>query len=62
MKVIAFAVLAIVLALIVFGEDRFRYFCQDPQNWDAPRCQRPECATRGTCPDQLVNTKELKGE
>ena len=62
MKFIATVVLAFVLSLIVFGEDHFRYFCQDPKNWEAQRCQRPECATHGTCPDQLVNTKELKGE
>jgi hypothetical protein len=61
-KVIASIALAIVMWGIIFGEDHFRYFCQDPKNWDAARCQRPECATRGTCPDQLVNTKELKGE
>lgn len=62
MKFVFTLVLALALGVIVFGEDRFRYFCQDPQNWEAPRCQRPECATKGTCPDQLVNTKELKGE
>lgn len=50
-------------AIVLTGcEDRFRYFCQDPKNWEAEKCQRPQCAVTGTCPDQLVNTKEMKGE
>jgi len=57
-----FWIIVAFLVVLIFSDDRFRYFCQDPKNWEAPRCQRPECSTHGTCPDQLINTKEMKGE
>lgn len=50
--------------LIVLGgcQERFRYPCQDPANWETARCQRPQCAITQECPDQLVKPEELKGE
>lgn len=35
-------------------EDRYRYFCQDPKNFSAKRCQRPDCLFTQDCPDYLV--------
>ena len=43
------------LLLTLMGcEDRYRYFCQDPQNWQQKRCQRPDCLFTQDCPDYLV--------
>ncbi len=53
-----FAVLLALSALV--GCERVRYFCQDPQNWEKPRCQRPQCAVTGTCPDQLLKAEDMK--
>ncbi len=39
----------IPLSLAIFGGDRFRYPCQDPQNWDKPICQKPACDVTRTC-------------
>lgn len=47
----------LVLIPIIFamsGGDRYRYPCQDPDNWSTAECQKPECLSNGTCPDQLV--------
>lgn len=46
----------ILLALIsLMGcEDRYRYYCQDPANFSAKRCQRPDCLFTQDCPDYLV--------
>lgn len=41
------------LALAFFGGDRFRYPCQNPENWDTPQCQRPICDVTRTCPDHV---------
>jgi hypothetical protein len=38
----------------MFGGDRYRYPCQDPENWSLGECQKPQCLSDGTCPDQLV--------
>lgn len=53
----------VLLVLALMGcQDRFRYPCQDPANWDAPRCQRPQCAITQECPDQLIKPEEMKGD
>lgn len=43
-------------ALLLLGacEDRYRYACQDPKNFQAKRCQRPDCLFTQDCPDYLV--------
>ena len=48
-----FIFLALSLAL-VGCEDRFRYPCQDPKNWESPECKPPVCTATQTCPNDLV--------
>ena len=36
------------------SEERFRYPCQDPANWDAKECNPPICEPSGTCSKDLV--------
>ena len=55
-------VLYVCLVLSLFGCDRFRYPCQDPENWETKQCKRPYCAVTGTCPDQLMKPEEIKDE
>lgn len=35
-------------------EDRWRYFCQNPENFTAKRCQKPDCQFTQDCPEYLV--------
>ena len=44
----------VFLTLLAGCEDRYRYFCQDPKNFTAKRCQRPDCLFTQDCPDYLV--------
>ena len=44
----------VLLLMLVACEDRYRYFCQDPKNFVAKRCQRPDCLFTQDCPDYLV--------
>jgi len=44
----------VLLLLLVACEDRYRYYCQDPKNFSAKRCQRPDCLFTQDCPDYLV--------
>ena len=50
----------IVLVMLSACEDRFRYPCQDPQNWELDECKPPICTASGTCPDQLVTIEKEK--
>ncbi len=47
------ALIALPVALAAFGSDRFRYPCQDPQNWDTKQCQKPLCDVTRTCPEHI---------
>ena len=45
--------LLLPLMLAIFGGDRFRYPCQDPENWDKKECKKPLCEVTRTCPEQI---------
>lgn len=45
---------AILFVLLVTGcEERYRYPCQNPNNWDEKVCKKPYCSANGTCPQDL---------
>ena len=46
--------LSLALMLLTACEDRYRYFCQDPKNFTAKRCQKPDCQFTQDCPEYLV--------
>jgi hypothetical protein len=45
----ALLLILLPLTLAFFGGDRFRYPCQDPENWEKPICQKPACDVTRTC-------------
>ena len=45
--------IALPLALAIFGGDRYRYPCQDPENWDKDFCKMPLCDVNRTCPEHI---------
>ena len=50
-------------ALALIGcKDRYRYDCQDPDNWKVEECQKPKCVASGYCTEYLINTGENKHE
>lgn len=53
--------LCVLVALAGCG-DQYRYACQDPANWETPKCKRPTCAVSGTCPDQLITPETMKDD
>ena len=45
----------LLTALLLTGcDDRYRYFCQNPDNFIHPNCQKPKCQFTQTCPEYLV--------
>lgn len=61
LSILCIAALLILLG-VLGGCDRFRYECQDPENWERRQCKRPYCSSTGTCPDQLVKPEDAKVE
>jgi hypothetical protein len=35
-------------------QDRYRYACQDPANWNKVHCNPPACEADGTCTKYLL--------
>jgi hypothetical protein len=35
-------------------DDRYRYPCQNPDNFNLAECQKPRCLFTQTCPEYLV--------
>lgn len=55
------SLIPLLIILCLTGcDDRFRYPCQDPKNWDATECKPPICTASGTCPEMLVKPEEKK--
>jgi hypothetical protein len=42
------------LVLLAGCEEQYRYYCQNPDNFHAVRCQKPRCQFTQTCPEYLV--------
>lgn len=49
----ALILILLPLSLAFFGGDRFRYPCQDPENWDKAICQKPACDVTRTCVEHV---------
>jgi hypothetical protein len=49
-----------LLALVALTgcQDRYRYDCQDPENWQEEICKKPKCIAMGYCTEWLINTGE----
>jgi len=44
-----------ILALASCGYDgKYRYPCQDPENWKSTECQPPICKVDGACTETLL--------
>lgn len=52
----------LALSVLIFAgcEDRFRYPCQDPKNWDSTECKPPICTATGTCPEDVTQPEKVK--
>jgi hypothetical protein len=59
MRKIRLIKLFVLTALLASGcEDRYRYFCQDPENFDTKECT-VNCKGDGTCPSDIIHGEKL---
>lgn len=49
------AMLLPVFLLLAGCSERYRYPCQDPENWEDKQCKKPYCSANGTCPEDLTH-------
>lgn len=55
MKYLMLGVALIATGLLLEGcEDRYRYPCQNPDNFGKEECQKPKCLFTQQCPEYLV--------
>ena len=47
------AILALPMIIAAGCQDRYRYACQDPENWNTERCQKPKCEIHRDCPEHI---------
>lgn len=52
-KTLSILTLAAASLLTVGCEQRYRYPCQDPENWHRESCQRPLCEVNRDCPEYI---------
>jgi hypothetical protein len=55
---LAFAVLALPVLMVAGCEQKYRYPCQDPDNWKAAECQKPLCEVNRDCADIIFKDKQ----
>lgn len=46
--------IVIAVLLLAACEDKYRYPCQNPNNFAKPECQKPKCQFTQMCPEYLV--------
>lgn len=49
-----FALILLTLISLSACEERYRYPCQNPDNFYKPECQKPKCLFTQMCPEYLV--------
>jgi hypothetical protein len=52
LKLVVF-ILALPVVFAAGCEQKFRYPCQDPKNWETAQCQKPLCEVNRDCPDLI---------
>jgi hypothetical protein len=50
---LAIAILALPIFIAAGCEQKFRYPCQDPKNWESEQCKKPLCEVNRDCPEYI---------
>jgi len=51
----ALAILALPVFIASGCEQKYRYPCQDPKNWETPACSKPLCEVHRDCPSHIFD-------
>jgi hypothetical protein len=50
---LAIAILALPIFIAAGCNQKFRYPCQDPANWETEQCKKPLCEVNRDCPEYI---------
>ena len=53
-------ILILSLFLLSACEQKFRYTCQDHENWNKDVCKKPICEINKECPEYIFGKEEYK--
>lgn len=54
------AILCLPVLIAAGCQERYRYPCQDPGNWNEAICQKPLCEVHRQCPDLIFKEDAAK--
>jgi hypothetical protein len=57
---ITLVILCLPIVIAAGCEERYRYPCQDPKNWDEEICQKPLCEVHRQCPELIFKEDAAK--
>jgi hypothetical protein len=57
-KIITVGILLASVGALSGCQDRYRYPCQDPRNWNSAECQKPQCDISKSCPEHIFPEKD----
>lgn len=55
-----FLYLVVPLFVIAGCDSRYRYPCQNPENWDEAACQKPLCEVNRDCPEHIFKPNDSR--
>jgi hypothetical protein len=55
---LAIATLALSAVYMTGCEQKYRYPCQNPDNWKSAECQKPVCEVNRDCPDIIFKDSQ----
>jgi len=53
--ILYYALMIFILFCLLSCEYRYRYPCQDPENWNKIECNNEACKVEGECTYQVLN-------
>ena len=56
----AILIVAVGAAFYLSGDSSYRYFCQDPDNFEHPSCIPPACLAAEVCTYMLIDLGETE--
>jgi hypothetical protein len=56
---IVLIILALPVAIAAGCQERYRYPCQDPANWEKDICKKPMCEVHRNCPDLIFKEDSI---
>jgi len=61
-KLFKYILILLCLPIVIAAgcQERYRYPCQDVNNWDKPMCQKPLCEVHRQCPDLIFKDDAAK--